>query len=210
MRDCRSICICLRACCRSILRCIFNILCSWRKSGIGCSRKERLIARPLCCADGISELKRRILWLETGSEVKPDIFPACIPLRVRRSMSLLIAGPVLLTKRRVWELKTAGAWGSTSHAPRTELREKTLLGAVVMRWIRRFELALTPAPEVKRGPSLAGPGNRRLRVSGNVGEATRRPWKGLRLRTSPGEMARPPWKVLLLTATEQFRPAGQL
>lgn len=166
-------------------------------------------------ADGTREVEWGVApaWvpsLEIGIGVScPPPFPGCDPFRTRRRTSLLIAGPDRLTKRRVCGSKTARACGCTFQAPRMELREKTLLGAIVIRRTRRFERTAVPVREANRGPWLAGPGSLSLRVIGTVGEETARPWKGLTRMTSWGEIGRPPWNLLLLIATEQFRPAGQ-
>ena len=63
---------------------------------------------------------------------------------------------------------------------------------------------------MNRGAAMAGPGNLKLRVSGTVGELIGRASKGLTLITSLGDIGRPRWKVFVLTAVEQFCPAGQL
>ena len=127
IRDCLSIRISLRTCCRSILCCIFIILLSSRKLGIGRGREERSAAFPAACADGVSEPGWRIAppcvaRLETGIEASPALFLGRrIPLCGRRSMSLLIAGPVLLTKRPVCRSKRAGACGRMCQEPRMAL-----------------------------------------------------------------------------------------
>lgn len=209
-------CICLRSWALSIFCCLCNILSCWRKSGIrGCWKTGARAEFPTGWAVGRRVFEWRIapVWVprsEMGIEVSClALFPGTNPLRLLTSISLFIAGPDPFTKRRVCWSKTAGACGCTSQLPRIVLCEKTLPGAVPIRRTRSAAPPPVPVAVTVVERSTAGPGNRRLRVSGTVGESTRRPSKGWTRITSPGDIGRPPWNVLLLTATEQFCPLGQ-